>query len=206
MESKSDSKESFPYFESDNFHGWFIQFKSHCHGIGAHLALKPRPPPPVDANGIPLVLSAAQARQLLKLQELWDEHDHKAFAALMKACIKDPKTKKLTETEDFDHALPLLNRLEERYLSDAERQKGVAWSEFFNFTAQASESGMDLVTLFDGIVRQLQNLGEPVTPAQLYHRFLEASLQSKGTHHQRPAIGARRTSASCSSRGPRSGS
>ena len=36
----------------------------------------------------------------------------------MKACIKDPKTKKLTETEDFEHALPLLNRLEERYLSD----------------------------------------------------------------------------------------
>jgi hypothetical protein len=43
---------------------------------------------------------------------------------------------------------------------------------------------MDLVTRFDGIVRQLNNLREPVTPAQLYHRFLEASLQSKGTHHQ----------------------
>jgi hypothetical protein len=116
MESKSRSKESFPYFESDNFHGWFIQFKSHCRGNGAHLALKPLPPPPVDANGIPLVLCA-----VIKLQELWDEHDHKAFAALMKACIKDPKTKKLTETEDFEHALPLLTRLEERYLSDAER-------------------------------------------------------------------------------------
>jgi hypothetical protein len=43
---------------------------------------------------------------------------------------------------------------------------------------------MDLVTRFDGIVRQLLNFVEPVTPAQLYHRFLEASLQSKGTHHQ----------------------
>jgi hypothetical protein len=44
---------------------------------------------------------------------------------------------------------------------------------------------MALVTRFDGIVRQLHNnLGEPVTPAQLYHRFLETSLQSKGTHHQ----------------------
>jgi hypothetical protein len=43
---------------------------------------------------------------------------------------------------------------------------------------------MDPVTRFDGIVRQLNNLREPVTPAQLYHRFLEASLQSKGTHHQ----------------------
>jgi hypothetical protein len=43
---------------------------------------------------------------------------------------------------------------------------------------------MDLVTRFDGIVRQLNNLGEPVTSAQLYHRFLDASLQSKGTHHQ----------------------
>jgi hypothetical protein len=85
---------------------------------------------------------------------------------------------------DFEHALPLLNRLEARYLSDIDRQKGVAWSQFFNFTAQASESGMDLVTRFDGIVRQLNNLREPVTPAQLYHRFLEASLQSKGTHHQ----------------------
>jgi hypothetical protein len=102
----------------------------------------------------------------------------------MKACMKDPKTKKLTETEDFEHALPLLNRLEERYLSDAERQKGVAWSKFFHFTAHASESGMDLVTCFDGIVHQLPNLGEPVTPAQLFHRFLEASLQSNGTHHQ----------------------
>jgi hypothetical protein len=30
---------------------------------------------------------------------------------------------------------------------------------------------MDLVTRFDGIVRQLINLREPVTPAQLYHRF-----------------------------------
>jgi hypothetical protein len=113
------------------------------------------------------------------LQATWDEHDDKAFSALMKACIKDPKTKKLTE-----HALPLLNRLEERYLSDADRQKGVAWSQFFNFTAQASESEMDLVTRFDGIVRQFYNLEEPVTPAQLYHRFLEASFQSKGTHHQ----------------------
>jgi hypothetical protein len=43
---------------------------------------------------------------------------------------------------------------------------------------------MDLVTRFDGIVRQLNNLREPVTPVQLYPRFLEASLQSKGTHHQ----------------------
>jgi hypothetical protein len=118
------------------------------------------------------------------LQELWDEHDHKAFSKLMKACMKDSKTKKLTETEDFENALTLLTRLEEGYLSDAERQKGVAWSKLFDFTAHASESGMDLVTRFGGIVRQLQNLGEPVTPAQLYHRFLESSLLSKGTHHQ----------------------
>jgi hypothetical protein len=184
MSSKDDFKDAFPYFESNNFHGWLIQFKSHCRGIGAHLALKPRPVPPVDANGFPLVLNAAQARQLAQLQEIWDEHDHKAFSALMRACIKDPKTKKLTETEDFEHALPLLTRLEERYLSDTDRQKGVAWSQFFNFTASESESGMDLVTRFDGIVRHLQNLGEPVTPAQLYHRFLEASLQSPGSHHQ----------------------
>jgi hypothetical protein len=135
-------------------------------------------------NSNPLVLNQAQARALAKLQAIWDEHDDKAFSALMKACIKDPKTKKLTETEDFEHALPLLNRLEERYFSDIDRQKGVAWSQFFNFTAQVSESGMDLVTRFDGIVRQLNNLREPVTPAQLYHRFLEDSLQSKGTHHQ----------------------
>jgi hypothetical protein len=180
----SKEKDSFPYFEPDNYHGWFIQFKSHCRGIGAHLALKPRPTHPIDANGNPQVLNAAQTRALAKLQETWDEHDHKAFSALMKACIRDDKTKKLTETEDFEHALPLLTRLEERYLSDAERQKGVAWSQFFNFTAQSTESAMDLVSRFDGIVRQLENLGEPVTPAQLYHRFLEASLQSKGTHHQ----------------------
>jgi hypothetical protein len=183
MSSNDDHKDSFPYFESDNYHGWFIQFKSHCRGIGAHLALKARPTHPVDVNGNPSVLNQAQARALAKLQATWDEHDDKAFSALMKACIKDPKTKKLTETEDFEHALPLLNRLEERYVSDADRQKGVAWSPFFNFTAQASESGMDPVTRFDGIVRQLHNLGEPVTPAQLYHQFLEASLQSKGTHH-----------------------
>jgi hypothetical protein len=37
---------------------------------------------------------------------------------------------------------------------------------------------MDLVTRFDGIVHLLHNLGEPVTPTQHYHRFLEASLQS----------------------------
>jgi hypothetical protein len=147
------------------------------------LYLKACPTHPVDVNGNPLVLNQAQARVLVKLQATWDEHDDKAFSALMKACIKDPKTKKLTETEDFEHALPLLNRLEERYLSDIDRQKGVAWSQFFNFTTQASESGMDLVTRFDGIVRQLNNLREPVTPAQLYHRFLEASLQSKGTFH-----------------------
>jgi hypothetical protein len=105
-------------------------------------SLKARPThPPVDVNGNPLVLNQAQARALAKLQATWDEHDDKAFSALMKACIKDPKTKKLTETEDFEHALPLLNRLEERYLSDIDRQKGVAWSQFFNFTAQASESG-----------------------------------------------------------------
>jgi hypothetical protein len=36
----------------------------------------------------------------------------------MKACIKDLKIKKPTETEDFEHALPILNRLEERYLSE----------------------------------------------------------------------------------------
>ena len=36
MDSKTDS---FPYFEPDNYHGWFIQFKSHCRGIGAHFAL-----------------------------------------------------------------------------------------------------------------------------------------------------------------------
>jgi hypothetical protein len=181
----SKEKDSFPYFEPDNYHGWFIQFKSYCRGIGAHLALKPHPTHPIDANGNPQVLNVAQTRALAKLQETWDEHDHKAFSALMKACIRDDKTKKLTETpEDFEHALPLLTRLEERYLSDAERQKGVAWSQFFNFTAQSTESAMDLVSRFDGIVRQLENLGEPVTPAQLYHRFLEASLQSKGTHHQ----------------------
>ena len=61
MDSKTDS---FPYFEPDNYHGWFIQFRSHCRGIGAHLALKPRPTHPVDANGIPLVLTAAQAKAL----------------------------------------------------------------------------------------------------------------------------------------------
>jgi hypothetical protein len=43
MSSKDDHKDSFPYFESDNYHGWFIQFKSHCRGIGAHWALKARP-------------------------------------------------------------------------------------------------------------------------------------------------------------------
>jgi hypothetical protein len=177
--NKDDHKDSFPYFESDNYHGWFIQFKSHCRGIGAHLTLKARPTHPVDVNGNPLVLNQVRANVASNLgrtrrQGLFRSHE---------GCIKDPKTKKLTETEDFEHALPLFNRLEERYLSDAERQKGVAWSQFFNFTAQASESGMDLVTRFDGIVRQLHNLGEPVTPAQLYQRFLEASLQSKGTHH-----------------------
>jgi hypothetical protein len=137
----------------------FIQFKSHCRGIGAHLALKAHPTHPVDVNGNPLVLNQAQARALAKLQATWDEHDDKAFSALMKACIKDPKTKKLTETEDFEHALPLLNRLEERYLSDIDRQKAVTWSQFFNFTAQASESGMDLVTRFDGIVHSSSAFG-----------------------------------------------
>jgi hypothetical protein len=43
----------------------------------------------------------------------------------MRACIKDSKT--FTEAEAFEHALP-------QYLSDAEWQKGVAWSQFFNFT------------------------------------------------------------------------
>jgi hypothetical protein len=187
ISSKDDHKDSFPYFESDNYYGWFIQFKIHCRGIGAHLALKARLTHPVDVNSNPLVLNQAQARALAKLQAIWDEHDDKAFSALMKACIKDPKTKKLTETEDFEHAPPLLNRLEERYLSDIGRQKGVAWSQFFNFTAQASESGMDLVTRFDGIVRQLNNLREPVTPAQLYHRFLEehsSSASGNGDIHK----------------------
>jgi hypothetical protein len=68
----------FPLLESDNYHGWFIQFKSHCRGIGAHLALKARPTHPVDVNGNPLVLNQAQARALAKLQATWDEHDNKA--------------------------------------------------------------------------------------------------------------------------------
>jgi hypothetical protein len=124
MSSKDDHKDSFPYCESDNYHGWFIQFKSHCRGcgIGAHFSLKARPTHHVDVNGNPLVLNQAQARALAMLQATCDEHDDKAFPALMKTCIKDPKTKKLTETEDFDHALPLLNRLEECYFSDADQQ------------------------------------------------------------------------------------
>jgi hypothetical protein len=70
MSSKDDHKDSFPYFESDNYHGWwFIQFKSHCRGIGAHMALEARPTHPVDVNGKnPLVLNQAQARALAKLQ------------------------------------------------------------------------------------------------------------------------------------------
>jgi hypothetical protein len=57
--------------------GWFIQFKSHCRGIVAHMALKARPTHPVDVNGNPLVLNQAQARALAKLQATWDEHDDK---------------------------------------------------------------------------------------------------------------------------------
>jgi hypothetical protein len=68
MSSNDNHKDSFPYFESDNYHGWLIQFKSHCRGIGAHLALKARPTHPVDVNGNPLVLNQAQARALAKLQ------------------------------------------------------------------------------------------------------------------------------------------
>jgi hypothetical protein len=57
------------------------------------------------------------------------------------------------------------------------RQKGVAWSKFVNFTAQASESGIDLVTRFDGNTTILENMFP-------LHRYLASSLQSKGTHHQ----------------------
>jgi hypothetical protein len=67
MSSKDDYKDSFPYFESDNYHGWFIQFKSSCRGIGAHIALNTRSTHPVDANGNPQILSASQTRNCRRL-------------------------------------------------------------------------------------------------------------------------------------------
>ena len=115
--STDKTKESrFPVFEPTNFLGWKRQFEAHLRGLSATIALQPRPTAVIGADGVERAPNtAAERRELERLQELWDKADDKAFPALMEACRPIPTVKTLSEEQEWGTAINLLERLQARY-------------------------------------------------------------------------------------------
>ena len=117
MANKGDNNDSgFPFFEPDNYLGWLVHIKARLRDPDypsgtAKVLFEERPKPPMDLTvdpPVPLPLTQAQARALQTEQSEWDKKDDICFSILMKALIRNPKTKRMVEAGKF---LSTLSRL-----------------------------------------------------------------------------------------------
>jgi hypothetical protein len=65
---------------------------------------------------VPVATSPAERAAFKRRQDEWVVKDHICFSTLMmKALIKNPKTKRMIEACNFSHAFQIINVLERRY-------------------------------------------------------------------------------------------
>jgi hypothetical protein len=179
--TESTSNVGFPWFEERNYSGWFIQFKAHLRRTDSLAPLEnPRPVAPIDAQGVPVVMNAAQSRALLANQAAYDKADNIAFSELMKACRRNPKTKSLTESGDFNGAFPLITRLKARYNNVDEVMKASHLLKYHSLAQQESESGADYVQREQHQYLALKAMGVNVSDSLRLTKF----IQDKTTNSQ----------------------
>ena len=104
-----------------------------------------RPTPPLDAAGVAIPQNQAMGRAMGIAQAAYDKADNIAFSDLMKACRRNPKTKILTETGDFEGAFALITRLKSRYNNIDEVKKASHLLKYHSLAQKEQESGADYV-------------------------------------------------------------
>ena len=181
--SNDNTTASFPWFEEENFTGWFIQFKAHLRRTDSLVAIMgPRPEAPLGADGQPQVLNQAQTRDLTTRQEEYDAADNIAFSDLMKACRKNPRTKNLTESNDFASAWPLMERLRSRFHNIDEIKKAAHLLKYHTLTMAAGESGRDFVDREQREFNALSAMGVAVDNSMRLTKFIQEKT-TNSQHH-----------------------
>jgi hypothetical protein len=171
MSTTTDNTSRFPFFEEENFNGWRVQFNSHLMGKSrAHLALNH--PRPAD---LPLNATAAQRRTHDALRNTWDERNEIAFSELMCACRKNPKTKALSEMEQFDSAAALMERLSARFALTDQATKAMYHAQFHGIRQMAGETGTAYLDRLNKAAHNLRVLGEPVSDSAKMSKLVSSS-------------------------------
>jgi hypothetical protein len=135
----------FPWFEEKNFGGWLVQFRAHLRRTDSHMVLDTACPTDLDANGVPIVMTAAQRREFNEEVLEWKAHDNIAFSDIMKACRPNPAVKSLCESENFESAGHILARLRRRYHNVDEIHKAGHLLKYHALKMDPQETGPQFV-------------------------------------------------------------
>jgi len=175
----------FPWFEENNYTGWFIQFKAHLRRTDSLAPIMgARPTPPLDAAGFAIPQNQAMGRAMGTAQAAYDKADNIAFSDLMKACRRNPKTKILTETGDFEGAFALITRLKSRYNNIDEVKKASHLLKYHSLAQKEQESGADYVAREQQEFVALKAMGVDVDDALRLTKF----IQDKTTNSQHQVL------------------
>ena len=148
-----DNDSGFPFFQEDNYLGWLVHYKallrSPNYPLGTQDALYEEfPKPPMDNTvdpPVPLVMSQADRAALKRRQDEWIVKDNICFSTLMKALIKNHKTRRMVEAGNFAHAYQIIRVLERRYNTHDQAAKSALTLAFHSLKQETGESGAEFV-------------------------------------------------------------
>jgi hypothetical protein len=121
---------------------------------------------------------------MVTAQTAYDKADNVAFSDLMKACRRNPKTKLLTETGDFDGAFQLITRLKSRYNNIDEVKKASHLLKYHSLAQKEEESGADYVAREQQEFVALRAMGVDVDDSLRLTKF----IQDKTTNSQHQVL------------------
>ena len=163
----------FPWFEEKNFGGWLIQFRAHLRRSDSHKVLDEPCPSGLDANGVALVMTAAETRTFNAAVLEWKENDNIAFSDIMKACRPNPAVKSLCESENFESAGHILARLRRRYHNVDEITKAGHLLKYHALKMVNSETGPQYVDRERRSYLALREMGVNIDDSQRLTKFIQ---------------------------------
>ena len=171
---------AFPFFEEDNYLGWFMRLEAYLRGRErAHLVLNsPRPKPPEDEDGNPLPETAAQRNVRINETNLWDHRDDLAFTTVVMACSLNSRTKLLVETSGSKHAFELIEKLKSRYCRSDAISKTVELKKFLDLEFRQDLSGTDFLDNMAKIEGTLHSMGHDLDETTKLNQLISASSKN----------------------------
>ena len=108
-------------------------------------------------------------------QEEWDKKDDICFSTLMKALIRNQKTKRMVEAGKFEHAYEIMRVLERRYNTHNQAAKSALTLAFHSIKREPHESGDEYLDRLNITALKLEKAGEPVTDTAKLTRLMQSN-------------------------------